>query len=88
MYFIEGFFESFEGGSRIYSFKGGEDLVFEEGVFVVPFDVRSIDVGIAEMVAEEFDDGGFKVVFGKWHGFFTCAGGILAISSNMILLAG
>jgi hypothetical protein len=45
-------------------------------------------VWVAEVILEEFDDGGFKVVFGERHGFFTCAGGILAISSNMILLAG
>jgi hypothetical protein len=55
---------------------------------VVPGDVGAEFMGIAELVAEEFDDGVFKVVFGECHGFFTCEGGILAIWSNMILLAG
>jgi len=87
-YFIEGFFESGGGDSRIYSLKSREDLVFEERVVVVPYDVGSKSVGVAEMIPEEFDDGVFKVVFGECHGFFTCAGGILAISSNMILLTG
>jgi len=37
---------------------------------VVPYDVRSKSVRIAEMIAEEFDDGVFKVVFGEGHGYF------------------
>jgi hypothetical protein len=31
-------------------------------------------VGIAEMIAEEFDDGVFKVVFGECHGVFHLCG--------------
>ena len=41
---------------------------------VVPFDVGSESVGIAEMIPEEFDDGVFKVVFGEGHGFFHVCG--------------
>ena len=74
-YFIEGFFESGGGDSRIYSLKGWEDLVFEEGVVVVPGNVGAEFMGIAEVIPEEFDDGVFKVVFGEWHGFFSRAGG-------------
>ena len=87
-YFIEGFFESGGGDSRIYSLKGWEDLVFEEGVVVVPYDVWAEFMRVAEVIPEEFDDGVFKVVFGEWHGVFLAGGGFLAIWSNMILLAG
>ena len=37
---------------------------------VVPGDVGAEFMGIAELVAEEFDDGVFKVVFGECHGVF------------------
>lgn len=55
---------------------------------VVPLDVGSVFVGIAEVIPEKFDDGVFEVVFGKCHGFFSCRGIILENSSNMILLTG
>jgi hypothetical protein len=75
-YCIEGFFESGPRYVGIYSFKGREDLVFEEGGMVVPYDVRSVFVGVSEMIPEEFYDGVFKVVFGECHGFFSRGRGV------------